>query len=68
MRRSAPVKIKVYYPQTEVGRQELERRVANVHSDFVAAYINNLNIPIKEKLRMLDSVISSKKKERAASR
>lgn len=68
MRRSAPVKIKVYYPQTEDGRQELERRVANVHSDFAAACINNLNIPIKEKLRMLDSVISSIKNERAASK
>ena len=64
MRKSAPVKIKVYYPQTEAGRQELARHVSDVHSDYVIAQIDKMNVPIKEKLRMLEAVISQQKRER----
>lgn len=64
MRRSAPVKVKIYHPQTEAGIQELARRVSDVHSDFVAAQIDKLNVPLREKLRMLDAVVATRKQER----
>ena len=48
MRKSTPVKIKVYYPQTEAGSQELARRVSDVYSDYVVAQIDKMNVPIKE--------------------
>ena len=67
MRKSAPVKIKVYYPQTDEGRQELARRVSDVHSDYVAAQIDKMNVPIKEKLRMLEAVAATQKRKRTVS-
>ena len=68
MRKSAPVKIKVYYPQTDEGRQELARRVSDVHSDYVVAQIDKMNVPIKEKLRMLEAVVATQKQKRTVSR
>ena len=68
MRKSAPVKIKMYYPQTDSGRQELARRVADVHSNLVVAQIDKMNVPIKEKLRMLEAVVATQKQERTGSR
>lgn len=50
MRTSAPIKVIVHYPKTEEGRQELARRVADVHADFVISSINKLDCPIKQKL------------------
>ena len=68
MRKSAPVKIKMYYPQTDEGRQELARRVSDVHSDYVVAQIDKMNVPIKEKLRMLEAVAAVRKQERTVPR
>ena len=67
MRKSAPVKIKVYYPQTDEDRQELARRVSDVHSDYVVAQIDKMNVPIKEKLRMLEAVVATQKQTRTVS-
>lgn len=61
MRNSEPIKIIVHYPKTEEGRQELARRVADVHADFVISYIDKLNCPIKQKLELLQAVIDTTK-------
>lgn len=61
MRTSAPIKVIVHYPKTEEGRQELARRVADVHADFVISYINKLDCPIKQKLELLQAVIDTTK-------
>lgn len=61
MRTRAPIKVIVHYPQTETGRQELSRRVAEVHADFVVSSINKLNCPIKQKLELLQAVIDTAK-------
>lgn len=61
MRTSAPIKVIVHYPTTEEGWQELSRRVAEVHADFVVSSINKLNCPIKQKLELLQAVIDTAK-------
>ena len=61
MRTSAPIKVIVHYPKTEEGRQELARRVADVHADFVISSINKLDCPIKQKLELLQAVIDTAK-------
>ena len=61
MRTSAPIKVIVHYPKTEEGKQELARRVADVHADFVISSINKLNCPIKQKLELLQAVIDTTK-------
>ena len=61
MRTSAPIQVIVHYPKTEEGKQELARRVADVHADFVISSINKLNCPIKQKLELLQAVIDTTK-------
>lgn len=61
MRKSAPINIIVHYPQTEEGKQELARRVASVHADYVLQKIQKLNCPTQQKQELLDAVIQTRK-------
>ena len=61
LRKSTPVKIIMHYPNSDEGRQELARRVSDVHSDFAIRRIDKMNCPIKEKLRMLEAVAATRK-------
>ena len=60
-RKSAPIQVIVHYPKTEEGKQELARRVADVHADFVISTINRLNCPTSQKLELLQAVIDTTK-------
>ena len=61
MRTSPPIQLVVHFPQTEDGRQELARRVADVHASFVISTIRNLNCSANQKLELLQTVIDSTK-------
>lgn len=61
MRTSEPIQVIVHSPKTEEGKQELARRVADVHADFVISSINKLNCPIKQKLELLQAAIDTTK-------
>ena len=59
----APVNVIVYYPKTEEGKEELARRVADVHAAAVNQRLKSLNCPTSQKLALLDAVIDTRKKE-----
>ena len=59
----APVNEIVYYPKTEEGKEELARRVADVHAAAVNQRLKSLNCPTSQKLALLDAVIETRKKE-----
>lgn len=59
MRKNTPIKMIVYFPKTKEGQQELARRVAEVHADFVFSKIQKLDCPLEQKWELLDSVIDS---------
>ena len=59
----APVNVIVYYPKTEEGKEELARRVADVHAAAVNQRLKSLNCPTRQKLALLDAVIETRKKE-----
>lgn len=61
MNRSAPIEIIMHYPTTDKGKQELARRVSEVHADFVCAELKALSCPSKEKLKLLNTVIEKRK-------
>lgn len=65
MKKHGPVNVIFYYPKTEAGKEELARRVAEVHADAVIRRIKELNCPTSQKLDLLDAVIATAK-ERAA--
>lgn len=58
----APVNLIVYHPKTEAGKDELARRVADVHAAAVNQRLKSLNCPTSQKLALLDAVIETKKK------
>ena len=53
----------VYYPKTEAGKEELARRVSDVHAAAVNQRLKFLNCPTSQKLELLDAVIETKKTE-----
>ena len=63
IRKIAPIHVIVYYPKTEAGKEELARRVSDVHATAVNQRLKSLNCPTSQKLELLDAVIETKKKE-----
>ena len=61
IRKMAPINLIVYYPKTEEGKEELTKRVADVHATAVAQRLKSLNCPTSQKLELLDAVIESAK-------
>lgn len=64
----APINLIVYHPRTEAGREDLARRVAEVHAMAVSQRIKALSCPQEQKLALLDAVIDAAKKEREQDR
>ena len=59
MRRNAPMRVVVHYPGTGAGRQELARRAAEVHAEFVADALRRLDCPARQKLELLQAVMDT---------
>ena len=45
MRKSAPIEVVVHYPKTKEGWDELGKRVATAHANYVIEKIDRLNCP-----------------------
>ncbi len=61
MRKSAPIEVVVHYPKTEEGWEELGKRVATAHANYVIEKIERLNCPIWQKLELYQAVIDTTK-------
>lgn len=49
----------MYEPKTKEGIEDLEQRIATVHADLVTHRIQNLNCPIQQKLKLLDTIMKA---------
>lgn len=61
IRQMAPINLIVYYPKTEEGKEELAKRVSDVHAAAVTQRLKSLNCPTQQKLDLLDAVIDTVK-------
>ena len=59
MRKSAPIEVVVHYPKTEEGWEELGKRVATAHANYVIEKIERLNCPTWQKLELYQAVIDT---------
>lgn len=59
MKKCVPINLIVYYPNTEEGKRELAKRVADVHAETVKQTVSKLNCSSKQKEQLIDSVIKS---------
>lgn len=50
------MKIIVHYPETPEKQAQFDIRVAKFHADYVAQYIEKLNCPTEQKLKLLDAI------------
>lgn len=57
MGKSAPIKVIMYYPETEKGKEELKDRVIEIFSDFVKKKIQGMDCPDEDKMKLLDCII-----------
>ena len=55
MRKSAPIEVVVHYPKTKEGWDELGKRVATAHANYVIEKIDRLNCPTWQKLELYQS-------------
>lgn len=62
MRSGMPIQIIVHSPQSETGKKELARRVAELHADCVLSTIRGLDCSPKQKRELLEAVIDTGKK------
>ena len=62
MRKSAPIEVVVHYPKTKEGWDELGKRVATAHANYVIEKIDRLNCPTWQKLELLQAVIDTTKR------
>ena len=50
------MKIIVHYPETPEKQAQFDARVAKFHAEYVGQYIEKLNCPTDQKLKLLDAV------------
>lgn len=58
MSKHSPMNIIMHYPTSDAGRQELAKRVAQIHADAVTMRIKHLNCPHAQKMQLLDALIA----------
>lgn len=61
IRKMAPINVIVYYPKTEEGKEELARRVSDIHAAAVNQRLKSLNCSTQQKQELLDAVIETVK-------
>ena len=63
MRKSAPIRLTVFPPDTDAAQEALAKGIAQVHADAVMREILALSCPTEQKLALLDAVMDDAKKQ-----
>ena len=50
------MEIIVYYPETPEKQSKFDARVAKLHAEYVAQYLEKLNCPTEQKMALLDAI------------
>ena len=53
------VKIIIHYPKTTEKQAEFDALVAKFHAEYVVHYIENLNCPRDQQLRLIDAIVQT---------
>lgn len=56
MRGGQLIEIIVHYPETPEKQALFDARVAKFHAEYVAQYIEKLNCPTEQKLKLIDAI------------
>lgn len=61
IRSMVPINLIVHYPKSAAGREDLARRVSEIHAAAVVQRIKALDCPAGQKLALLEAVIETSK-------
>lgn len=50
------MEIIVHYPKTPEKQAQFDARAAKFHAEYVAQYIEKLNCPTEQKLKLIDAI------------
>lgn len=53
------MEIIVYFPETPEKTALLNKRAAKFHAEYVAQYIEKLDCPTEQKLKLIDSIVQT---------
>jgi hypothetical protein len=53
----------IYKPQTENGKAELERRMAQLHAESVLKRVHSLKCPAEQKRQIIENIIMQNQNE-----
>ncbi len=53
------MKIIVHYPETPEKQAQFDMRVAKFHAEYVVHFIEKLNCPTEQKLKLLDAIVQT---------
>ena len=56
MKGGSAIEIIVHYPETPEKQALFDARVAKFHAEYVAQYIEKLNCPTEQKLKLIDAI------------
>ena len=59
IRNMAPINLIVYSPETEEGKTELAKQIADLHAAAVTHHIKSLTCPTSQKLALLEAVLNT---------
>ena len=57
------MEIIVHYSETPEKQAQFDARVAKFHAEYVAQYIEKLNCPTEQKLKLIDAIAETIMKE-----
>ena len=57
MKTHRPFGVIVHFPETEAGKAELQRRVSEVHADYVLSVLQKLDCPADQKIELIEAII-----------
>ena len=57
------MEIIVHYPETPEKQAQFDACVAKFHAEYVAQYIEKLNCPTEQKLKLIDAIAETIMKE-----
>ena len=53
------IEVIVHFPKAKEDQEEIQKRIAKIHAQFVLQYVEKLNCPLEQKQQLIDTVVNT---------